>query len=93
MREAREPRVLIVDAQPVMRDAPAGTVNTGDTWITATSWTPSAKKWRKACGWAQAAGLAPGVLYIRILGIDKNVSKRDPARKVYSSTTQVDVGF
>jgi len=72
-----------------------GTANSGDTWLTSTSWTPSGKKWKKACAWAaQAASLTPGgVLYVRIQALDRNAAKNDPARKVYSATTQVTAGF
>jgi len=81
-----------------MERGPAtGDVNSGDTWLTGTSWTPSGKKWKKACAWAaaqaQTAGLTEGhVLYIRVLALDKNAAKTDPVRKVYSSTTQVSGG-
>ena len=66
-------------------------VTSGDTLLSRTSWTPSAKKWRKACASALAVNPADPVLYVKIFGVDRSLSKSDPARKIYSTVVQVNV--
>jgi hypothetical protein len=60
-------------------------VTSGATLLKVPSWTPSRKKWKKIC--AQAG---TGV-HIRVLGVDKDLAKSDPGRKVYSSTVSAGV--
>jgi hypothetical protein len=60
-------------------------VTSGSTMLRATTWTPGSKKWKKVCAQAGAS------LHIRILGVDKDLGKRDPERKVYSAPVTVGV--
>jgi hypothetical protein len=66
-------------------------VTSGDRFIKTGSWEPSKKKWRKACRKALAGNALNPVLYIRVLGKDRDVRKKDPARKTFSQTVQVDI--
>ena len=66
-------------------------VTSGDTLLRATSWTPSAKKWRKACANAAAINPSSPVLYLKVLGVDRDLPKSNPARKRYSPVVQVNV--
>ncbi|MBI3448156.1 MAG: hypothetical protein HY049_04455 [Acidobacteria bacterium] len=70
----------------------AGTgVTSGSGLLTSTSWTPPGKKWKSACGKAQAANPSSPVLFVRVFGVDLNVSKRDPHRKTFSQVVQAGV--
>jgi hypothetical protein len=66
-------------------------VNSGDTLLRDTSWTPSAKKWRRACANALALHPVNPTLYVKVYGVDSSLPKKNPARKVYSETVQVKV--
>jgi hypothetical protein len=68
-------------------------VSSGDTWLRDTTWTPSRKKWRRACRKAVSAyPCSPKPpLYIRVLGKDRELPKKDLDRKTYSQIVQVDV--
>lgn len=66
-------------------------VNSGDTLLRETSWTPPAKKWRKACANALALHPVNPVLYVKVYGVDSSLPKKNPARKVYSEIVQVTV--
>lgn len=54
--------------------------------ITTGSWMPSKKKWKSACRKAVEQAMDPKnpVMYVSILGKDKDLSKKDPARKRFS---------
>jgi hypothetical protein len=60
-------------------------ITSGTTLLSARSWTPGAKKWIKVC-----ARTGDG-LHIRVFGVDKNLPKGDPARKVYSPAVSAGV--
>ena len=60
-------------------------ITSGTTLLSAHSWTPGVKKWIKVC-----AKTGDG-LHIRIFGVDKNLPKGDPARKVYSPAVSAGV--
>ena len=71
---------------------PAGTrVTSGDTLMTNTVYTPPGKKWRSACNKALAANPSSPVLYVKVFGVDGDVSKSDPYRKTFSQVVQADV--
>jgi len=56
------------------------TITSGDTMLDVDSWTVPRKKWRKVCDnmWAS--------IYIRVLGVDRDVPDSDPSRKFKSPT-------
>jgi len=59
-------------------------VTSGDSLIrTGYIWTPSLKKWKKAC-----ANASPG-LYVRVEGFDSTLPKGDPLKRVLSDTVTV----
>lgn len=60
-------------------------ITSGDTLLKTTSWKPGRTKWAKVCTKADAA------IYIRVLGVDRDRSRSDPLRKVYTSDLTVDV--
>jgi hypothetical protein len=60
-------------------------ITSGDTLLRTSSWTPSRKKWRRACANASTA------LYVSVFGVDRDVGKRDPYRKQTSQTVQAAV--
>ena len=64
-------------------------VTSGDTLLGKTYWTPSAKKWRKACANALAVNPADPTLYVKVFGVDRDLPKSDPARKIDSGIVQV----
>jgi hypothetical protein len=51
--------------------------------VKVTTWTPPVKAWRRAC---DSAG---GTLYIRVLGVDRDLPRGSPHRKTYSQVVQV----
>ena len=53
----------------------------------------STKKWKKACKKALAGNPLNPILFVRVEGKDKNLSKRDPGRIGFSPNIQVDVIF
>jgi hypothetical protein len=59
-------------------------VTSGDRMLKSPSWTPSRKKWRRACNKAITANQFSPVLYIRVLGKDRDLPKKDPGRKGYT---------
>lgn len=70
----------------------AGTmVTSGDTLLSATSWTPGTKKWKKACTLAKNANPGAPVLYIRIKGVDKQIPAGHPGKTTYAGPLQVSV--
>ncbi len=58
---------------------------------TATSIVPKAKTWQKICAAAVAANPSSPVLYVRVLALNKGVSKKDPFRTSYSQPVQASV--
>jgi hypothetical protein len=71
---------------------PKGTrVTSGKRLLTSSSWTPPAKKWRRACMEALAADPGNPVLYIRVFGVDQDVPKGHPGRKNIGNVRQADV--
>jgi hypothetical protein len=56
-------------------------ISSGDTMLRTTSWTVPAKKWNAVCSNATTS------IYIKVLGIDVNVRKKDPSRKAYATVT------
>jgi hypothetical protein len=61
-------------------------VTSGDRKIRTDSWTPGKKKWKRACNKAinQAADPNHPVMYVKVKGIDRDVRKKDPLRKLFS---------
>ncbi|HXI04129.1 MAG TPA: hypothetical protein VNI57_13220 [Candidatus Saccharimonadales bacterium] len=68
-------------------------LTSGDTLLRTTSWTPPRKKWRKACAQALASDPSNPTLYVTVLGVDRDLSKKDPLRKRFSPVVQVDVQY
>jgi len=70
---------------------PGTMVTSGDKLLTSTSYTVSPKKWTSACEKAISANPSAPVLYMKILGVDADVSKSDPIRKTFSQVVEVSV--
>lgn len=70
-----------------------GTRTCSKKWRRGTSWTPGRKTWRHACKRAvEADPLTPNpLLYIRVLGTDGELRKKDPDRNTYSQVVEVTV--
>lgn len=68
-------------------------VTSGKDFIKRTTWSPSKKKWRRACKKALAANPLNPVLYVRILGRDRDLPKGALYRKTFSQVIQVDLQF
>jgi hypothetical protein len=68
-------------------------VTSGDKAIKADSWTPTKKKWKKACGKAIGQAIDPNspVMYVAVFGKDTGRSKKDPAKKLLSAVVAMDV--
>jgi len=66
-------------------------ITSGDTLLTSNVWTPSGKKWRSACKRALAADPNRPILFVKVFGVDVDVSKRDLYRKTFSQVVQVSV--
>jgi hypothetical protein len=64
-------------------------LTSGDTLLRATSWTPSAKKWREACANARAVDPGNPTLYVKVLGVDTSLPKRSPSCRKYGDVVQV----
>ncbi len=58
-------------------------LSSGDRLLRTPSWTMGAKKWRNACG------QSTGSLYLEVFGIDRDVPKGTPGRKLTGPTTVV----
>jgi hypothetical protein len=61
-------------------------VSSGTTMLRTTTWRPSVKKWTKVCVKAAAT------IHVRVLGVDKDLPRADPQRKIYCPALAVDVG-
>jgi len=59
-------------------------VSSGDRLLSRTNYTLPVKKWRSACARAEAADPNNPVLYVRVSGVDVDLSKQDPNRKTFS---------
>jgi hypothetical protein len=66
-------------------------ISSGDRLLQGTSWMPPRKKWRRACHKAEVANTGQPVLYIRVLGKDRDLPKSDPRKKTFSPSVQVSV--
>ncbi len=66
-------------------------VASGDRWIKAATWMPPKKKWKKACQKAIAAQPGTPIMYVQVLGLDRDASKNNPARTAFSNTAQVSI--
>src|SRR5262249_22917703 len=55
-------------------------VGSGKTWLKTASWRVPVSKWTSVCGHGSS------VAYIKVLGIDVNLPKKNPARRAYSNT-------
>jgi len=66
-------------------------VSSGSTLLKTPTYMPPAKKWLNACKKAIATNPGSPGLFIKVFGIDKNLSKKDPARKRDTPTVHVDV--
>jgi hypothetical protein len=66
-------------------------VSSGDRMLKSPTWTPGRKKWRRACNKAITANPFSPVLYIRVLGKDRDLPKKDPGRKGYTPVVEVDI--
>lgn len=60
-------------------------LSSGDKWLRGSTWIPSKKKWKKACRLATQASPSSPILYVKITGKDRDLSKKDP-RKFSEST-------
>jgi hypothetical protein len=60
-------------------------ITSGSDLLRVTSWTPGQNKWARLCRKANPQ------LSVRIMGVDKDVSRQDPERKIFSSTVIVSV--
>src|SRR5204862_785637 len=54
-------------------------VTSGSTLLRASSWSPGRNKWKRVC--ARAGSL----VYLRVLGVDKDRRRTDPGRKAYTA--------
>lgn len=66
-------------------------VSSGDKWLNSTAWTPSKKKWKKACQKATGASPSSPVLHIKVVGKDRDRFREDPLR--LSDSTPITVGI
>jgi hypothetical protein len=66
-------------------------VTSGDRFLRVTSWTPTAKKWRKACAYAQTGAPGTTALYVKLFRVATSLPKNDPGRKTYSDVVPVNV--
>jgi hypothetical protein len=64
-------------------------VTSGSGFFSSTSYTPPKKKWKSACKKALAADPNGPVLYIKVLGVDLDVPKKDPYRMTFSQVVKV----
>lgn len=64
-------------------------VTSGKKKIHAGAWTPSRKKWKRACRKALAADPVNGALYIQVRGKDRDVPRNDPYRVTSSQRVVV----
>jgi len=71
--------------------AAGSVVTSGASLLKTVSWTPTVKKWRKACGSAEALNPGAPKLYVRIFGIDRALPKRDPSRQIFGGAVDLDV--
>jgi hypothetical protein len=67
-------------------------VDSGQSLLKRTSWTPSTSDWRRVCQKAAANGGA-ATLYFRVFGVDVDVAASDPFREETSATVTVNVRF
>src|SRR5262249_50834784 len=66
-------------------------VTSGSTLLKTTSYNVPVKKWSSACQKALAAGPNNPTLFIQVLGVDKQLPKKDPNRKKSPPSVQVTV--
>lgn len=68
-------------------------VTSGDRTITSYSWTPSKKKWKRACSKAISQAVDPNnpIMYIAVRGVDRDLRKKDPLRKLMSFPVRTEV--
>jgi len=64
-------------------------VASGDRLLTSTTYTPPPKKWKSACKKALAANPVSPVLYIKVQGVDVDLTKNDANRKTFSQVVRV----
>jgi len=63
-------------------------ISSGDELLRKTSWTVGPRKWQRAC--SHVDPMSP-VLYIKVLGVDRDVPKSDPRRRAFSDVIVVSV--
>jgi hypothetical protein len=66
-------------------------VSSGDDFLKRPTWTVTPRKWRNACGKALVENPAMPILFIEIYGVDRNLPKNDPNRKMHSPAIQVNL--
>ncbi len=68
-------------------------VTSGKKKITTGSWMPNKKKWKNACKKAvsQAADPNNPIMYVAVEGKDRDLSKKDPLRKLFSFPVRTEV--
>ncbi|MBI3449264.1 MAG: hypothetical protein HY049_10160 [Acidobacteria bacterium] len=71
--------------------AAGAVLDSGSALLKTTSWAPTARKWRRACASAVAADPGAPKLYVRVFGVDRALSKRDPSRQVFGGAVDLDV--
>ncbi len=59
-------------------------LTSGETLLSTTFWTPGPKKLRRACSNANP------FLFIEVLGVDRDVPRRDPTRRTFTQVVRVD---
>jgi len=60
-------------------------VTRGDLLIRDDTYTPPPKKWASACKKAIAADPNNPEIFVKVFGVDAEISKRDPFRKTFSA--------
>jgi hypothetical protein len=60
-------------------------ITSGSTLLKTTSWRPGTLKWKRLCARSDTS------LHVRVLGVDRERSKLDPERKVYTPVVSVSV--
>ncbi len=68
-------------------------ITSGDTPLKVPFYTPPTKKMRKACAQALAADPITPMLFIQVVGKDRDVSSKDPDRNTTSDVVDVNVTF
>jgi len=71
-----------------------GTFKTsGDSWLKTGFWTVKKKKWKSFCTKALAVNPSSPMMYLRILGKDNDLSKKDRAKKINTFTVPVELVY